>query len=221
MIIKSKYEILNNYLIENNVKEKWPSTAKFTYDEFLNVISTQGYSLAKELKVRNDYLAKFLNIFWNDRPKTGSHKICQYILSLSNNKTCSKCLCTKSLDDFGVNNTQSSGVSTWCKVCMKNKNQAYRDNNKELSREQSRQNYYNHKSDYIKRNIERKLHTTLATPLWANLDSIKKIYAEAGERHVDHIIPLKGELVCGLHVENNLQYLSAEENIKKGNKFEI
>ncbi len=67
------------------------------------------------------------------------------------------------------------------------------------------------------------------TPKWANLDAILCIYEEAKELteftgvewHVDHVIPLKGKLVSGLHVRENLQLLPAIENMRKHNKFEI
>jgi len=62
---------------------------------------------------------------------------------------------------------------------------------------------------------------------WADLVSIQAIYSEAKrltettgvKHHVDHVIPLQGELVSGLHVESNLQVLTAQENCSKSNKF--
>jgi hypothetical protein len=63
---------------------------------------------------------------------------------------------------------------------------------------------------------------------WANQEVIAAFYAEAalltrttGRIHVvDHIIPLKGRTVSGLHVENNLRIVERFENARKANKWE-
>lgn len=68
-----------------------------------------------------------------------------------------------------------------------------------------------------------------ATPSWANLDDIKYFYVEAqrltketGIPHeVDHIIPIKGKLVSGLHVPANLQILTEKENQTKNARYEV
>tara|TARA_R100000900_G_scaffold2393_1_gene4080 strand:- start:94 stop:702 length:609 start_codon:yes stop_codon:yes gene_type:complete len=61
-----------------------------------------------------------------------------------------------------------------------------------------------------------------ATPKWANLEKIKQIYLNRPSGyHVDHIIPLKNKNVCGLHVENNLEIVTAKYNLKKSNKFTV
>jgi len=59
-----------------------------------------------------------------------------------------------------------------------------------------------------------------ATPAWANQTAIRRIYENAPSGYdVDHVVPLNSPLVCGLHVENNLQIVPALENRVKGNKF--
>lgn len=59
-----------------------------------------------------------------------------------------------------------------------------------------------------------------AVPKWADLKKVREIYLNCPEGyHVDHIVPLRGKIVCGLHVENNLQYLLIKDNLRKGNRL--
>ena len=57
-------------------------------------------------------------------------------------------------------------------------------------------------------------------PGWADLEAIKEFYKNCPPGyHVDHVIPIQGRTVSGLHVLNNLQYLPAQENLSKGNRY--
>lgn len=60
-----------------------------------------------------------------------------------------------------------------------------------------------------------------ALPSWSDLKAIEVIYAEAAVLglEVDHVIPLRGQMVCGLHVEGNLRMLTKLENQQKGNRY--
>lgn len=59
------------------------------------------------------------------------------------------------------------------------------------------------------------------TPPWADMKAIRQFYANTPPGYsVDHIVPLRGRLVSGLHVESNLQYLTRSENSKKRNHFD-
>jgi len=62
-----------------------------------------------------------------------------------------------------------------------------------------------------------------ATPKWLSeeqLAEIRAIYDNCPPGyHVDHIVPLKGKNVTGLHVPWNLQYLTPSQNHKKNNKL--
>ena len=121
-----------------------------------------------------------------------------YILDVLGYKYCAQCKSIKRVTKFSKNKSRSYGIQAQCKPC---------DYENTLKTQKHRQAKY--KAAKIKR-----------TPVWANLIKIKEIYDKCPKGyHVDHKIPLQGKLVCGLHVETNLQYLTALENMKKGNRY--
>lgn len=72
----------------------------------------------------------------------------------------------------------------------------------------------------------RELAERKAVPSWHDNKKTEQVYAyarflrDAGiDCHVDHIVPLRGKNVCGLHVHNNLRIVMADKNMKKSNKL--
>jgi hypothetical protein len=106
----------------------------------------------------------------------------------------------------------------------------YRKDNKDFVKEY---NKIYRESDRARHNSSRKarqVHKLNRTPSWttsSDLLQIKVMY-ECSARvskclgilhHVDHIIPLQGKRVSGLHVPNNLQVIPATLNLQKGNRY--
>jgi hypothetical protein len=108
---------------------------------------------------------------------------------------------------------------------------AYRLNNKEKVA-QSHKRWAMNNQDKVIANIARRHAAKLRrTPKWltaAQRKQIEHVYLEAKMRevetgikhHVDHIIPLQGKLVSGLHVPENLRVVTALENHRKFNHYQ-
>ena len=122
--------------------------------------------------------------------------------------------------------------------------ETYRTNNKEILKEKRKEYYYSNieqekqrKKNWCSKNknklragyAKRRAQKLKATPPWLTethfqqinifYDAATKLTKELNtEFHVDHIVPLQGKNVSGLHVPWNLQVLLKEENLRKGNK---
>ena len=85
----------------------------------------------------------------------------------------------------------------------------------------------NSKAKWLSYLVARRKKRDRSMPAWANKEAIKQFYIDAKKlteetgipHEVDHIIPSNHPMVCGLHVENNLQILTKSENRKKYNYF--
>ena len=116
-----------------------------------------------------------------------------------------------------------------CVECAKEKSVKQRLEKAESLREYKRKWKRNNK-DLVNANTAKRRASKLnATPEWLNAGHTAElegmylyaqIFSQIGEQmHVDHLVPLQGKNVCGLHAPWNLQVISASENLKKSNKL--
>jgi hypothetical protein len=149
-----------------------------------------------------------------------------------------------SVDLFNKDKHTKSGFSRSCRKCARLRARDYYSRNKEKRNSATSANYYkNHEQNKFKARqyyyknkdivfsncAKRRTAKLKAIPCWIDKlheDRIKSIYracinatkSTGKKHHVDHIIPLQGSTVCGLHVWWNLRIMPAEQNLSKGNR---
>lgn len=135
------------------------------------------------------------------------------------------CNTEKSITEFHKKKDSKDGFRNRCKECRRFLAKEDYKKNKEYHR-QYKKNY--RKDNQWKLNAieaKRRCRKRSATPKWLTEQhwrQIQNIYFMASITldHVDHVIPLQGKNVCGLHVPWNLQILSPKDNLRKSNNLE-
>ena len=179
---------------------------------------------------------------------SGSPQILSQVFDL---KKCSKCKVDKLLSDFQKNKSNKDGLQYQCKTCRiegcakyfqsipvekkeerKANTQLWRAKNRNITRSYASEYKLKNRPTYTANQIRRQLGKKNRTPKWLTEFDLLKMNCyyqlaamrtkESGEKwHVDHIIPLHGKIVSGLHVPSNLRVITAFENERKTNYYEV
>lgn len=248
-IIVNKILDKANILSNEVAIKKYATRPQFTYFEVVLalVYNKNIYEAANQLGITEHSLEaqlyKYIKFKFPDKKASQNWRL--YLLSTIEHKQCYKC----DKIDIGTNFVDSKH-NYICKSCtaLFNKERAdkdreaynlaakeYRVTNKEkLYSYYHSEQYLTNKQQYRILNSEkyraynakRRAAEKQASYTFSIYDSeyqqIKDFYKNCPDGyHVDHIVPLQNPLVCGLHCIANLQYLTAADNLSKGNKFEI
>lgn len=141
---------------------------------------------------------------------------------------CSRCGQHKPWGEFhkSKGKIRTRGHCSMCKVCRSEKHR--HPDALAAHRESSRKYRTEHPEKIAEARHRRRAMKNQAMPPWADRTEILSVFAVARllrkvtgrPYHVDHIIPLKHPLVCGLHVPANLRVITRDDNLAKNNKFD-
>ena len=220
--MKTNKEIVTEIIedLEKTVGLNWPKSkrAKITRDKLIEcwsqneIVDWKFYGYAFSSGVSKPYNKIFSNVI-----KKSKQIWKLQILHKYSYKYCHKCHGLYSLNNFSSDVSRFDDKQVYCVSC---------------TNKQSNLHYINNKSCYYAKGAKRRASKINRTPSWLTENDYKemeKYYIKANEievetgvkQHVDHIIPLQGENISGLHMPSNLQILPATENLSKGNKYFI
>ena len=243
--MKTNKEIITEIItdLEKTVGLNWPTAwnAKVTRDKLIecwsnpSIVDWKYFNYSSHTSLTRVFKKIFSNFKKENRRSWKLHTL--YIYGY---KYCPKCNNIKNLNTFSNCKSKIDNKYSICLICSKldykerseyykeyreeNKEKAkeYREENKEKTKEYNSKYYQEHKKEDLARQAKHRASKLQRTPVWNNLQEIKEIYLRCPEGyHVDHEIPLQGKLVSGLHVPENLQYLTAKENLSKSNKYKV
>lgn len=199
--------------------KKWGCNPAITLDKLLTVLlpnTSSPKAMAVFGRSQKTFITNIKKLFPDVSLNGGRETWAHWFIKQSDYKYCNTCFSFKLKDEFGMDNYTYDRFHRKCNSCRKISNADWYNKNTEYH-----ENYLiNNRASFNANNAKRRALILQRTVKWANLEEIKEFYKNCPKGyHVDHYYPLQGKIVCGLHVLENLQYITAEENMSKSNKM--
>lgn len=221
--------VLEDYIkyLETNMKLSYFSNpnSKYSKQDFLDsLLDFDSGKHGSALGARpGDQIKRLLPILAVGKPRSVSYTV--WFLYLYGYKYCSSCKNILTKQAFSSNRSTWNQLSAICKKCDNSRCTEYKSENKEKAKITYELWYKNNQYIRAAASAKRRASKLQATPKWLSKEqllAITNMYAIAYKesKHVDHIVPLQGKYVCGLHVPWNLQIISKSDNLSKSNYHE-